>query len=77
MVLRTYLVYIRNTKNYLLGIALALFPYQVNNGSGPPTLVGIGENNKGNILFKDPHQSILVKGVAIETSPAIRIKIMA
>jgi hypothetical protein len=32
---------------------------------------------KENILFKDPLQLILVKGVAIETSPAIRIKIMA
>ena len=32
---------------------------------------------KENILFKDPLQLILVKGVAIETSPAIGIKIMA
>jgi hypothetical protein len=36
-----------------------------------------GQNNKENILFKDPLQSFLVKGVAIETSPAIHIKIMA
>jgi hypothetical protein len=36
-----------------------------------------GQNNKENILFKDPLQSILVKGVAIETSLAILIKIMA
>jgi hypothetical protein len=61
----------------MLGIALALFPDQENNGSRPPTLVGIGQNNKENILFKDPLQLILVRGVAIETSPAILIKIMA
>jgi hypothetical protein len=61
----------------MLGIALVLFLDQENNGSRPPTLVSIGQNKKENILFKDPLQSILVKGVAIETSPEIRIKIMA
>jgi hypothetical protein len=68
-----------NVRGFLImpGIALALFPDQKNHGSQPPTLVGIGRNNKESILFKDPLQSILVKGVAIETSPAIRIKIMA
>jgi hypothetical protein len=68
-----------NARGFLimLGIALALFPDQENNGSQPPILVGISQNNKENILFKDPLQLILVKGVAIETRPAIRIKIMA
>jgi hypothetical protein len=58
----------------MLGIALALFPDQENNGSQPPTLIDIGQNNKENILFKDPLQSILVKGVAIETSLAISLQ---
>jgi hypothetical protein len=68
-----------NARGFLimLGIALALFPDQENNSSRPPALAGIGQNNKENILFKDPLQSILVKGVAIETSPVICIKIMA
>jgi hypothetical protein len=40
-------------------------------------LLEVAKRPRSNILFKDPLQSILVKGVAIETSPAIHIKIMA
>jgi hypothetical protein len=40
-------------------------------------LPAYSQNNKENNLFKDLLQSILVKGVAIETSPANCITIMA
>jgi hypothetical protein len=42
-----------------------------------PLLPAYSRNNKENNLFKDLLQSILVKGVAIETSPANHITIMA